>query len=53
MKLVVLKNPKIECSPSYVGYRPKTDAVILLDVGPTLRGDHTQEELRQGRKPKT
>jgi hypothetical protein len=24
-------------------YRPKTNAVILLDTGHTLRGDHTQK----------
>jgi hypothetical protein len=29
---------KIVCSPLYVDYRPKTNAVILLDVGQTLRG---------------
>jgi hypothetical protein len=31
-------------SPSYADYRPKTNAVILLDVGHTLRGDRTWEE---------
>jgi hypothetical protein len=30
---------KIACSPSYVDYRPKTNAVILLDMGHTLRGE--------------
>jgi hypothetical protein len=30
--------------PSYEDYRPKTNAVILLDVGHTIRGDtHTEE----------
>jgi hypothetical protein len=29
---------------SYVDYRPKTNAVVLLDMGHTLRGEHTQEE---------
>jgi hypothetical protein len=43
MKLVRLRRPKIACSPSYVGHRPKTNAVILLDMGHTLRGDHSQE----------
>jgi hypothetical protein len=42
---VRLKKPKITCSPSYVDYRPKTNAVIFLDMGHTLRGE--------GRKPKT
>jgi hypothetical protein len=36
------KNPV--CSPSYVDYRPKTNTVILLDMGHTLRGDYAQEE---------
>jgi hypothetical protein len=43
-KLVRLRRPKIICSPSYVVYRPKTNAVILLDMDHTLRDEHTQEE---------
>jgi hypothetical protein len=39
VKLVRLRRPKIAYSPSYVDYRPKTNAVILLDMGHTLRGD--------------
>jgi hypothetical protein len=35
------KNP---CSPSYVDYRPKTIAVVLLDMGHRLRREHVQEE---------
>jgi hypothetical protein len=35
---------KIPCSPSYVDYRPKTNAVILLDMGLTLRRVCIQEE---------
>jgi hypothetical protein len=31
-------------SPSYADYRPKTNAVILLDMGQMLRGEHVQEE---------
>jgi hypothetical protein len=31
--------PKIACSPSYADYKPKTNAVIFLDTGHTLRGD--------------
>jgi hypothetical protein len=30
--LARLRRPKITCSPSYAYYRPKTNAVILLDV---------------------
>jgi hypothetical protein len=29
---------------SYAEYRPKTNAVILLDMGHTLRGEHAWEE---------
>jgi hypothetical protein len=39
-------------SPSYVDYRPKTNAVILLDMGRTLRGDHAWEAQGKGRKSK-
>jgi hypothetical protein len=38
------KKTKKSCSPSYADYRPKTTAVILLDMGHTLRGEHIQEE---------
>jgi hypothetical protein len=38
------RRPKIACSPSYADYRPKTNAVILLDMVHTLRGEHPQEE---------
>jgi hypothetical protein len=31
-------------SPSYADFRPKTSAVILLDMGHMLRGEHIQEE---------
>jgi hypothetical protein len=40
------------CSPSYVDYSPKTNAVIL-DMGHTLRGECAWEKLGKGRKPKT
>jgi hypothetical protein len=35
---------KKPCSPSYTDYRPKTNVVILLDNGHTLREEHTWEE---------
>jgi hypothetical protein len=44
LKLARLKRPKITCSPSYVDYRPKTNAEILLDMGHTLKGKCTQEK---------
>jgi hypothetical protein len=43
-KSVRLKRPKITYSPSYADYRPKINAVILLDMGHTLRGEHSWEE---------
>jgi hypothetical protein len=43
-KLVRLRRTKITCSPSYVDYRPKANAVILLDMGHTLRGERVWEE---------
>jgi hypothetical protein len=33
VKLVKFRRPKIACSPTYVSYRPKTNAVILMDMG--------------------
>jgi hypothetical protein len=44
MKLARLGRTKIACSPSYVDYKPKTNAVILLDMGHTLRGERTWEK---------
>jgi hypothetical protein len=43
VKLVRLRRPKIACSPSYVYYRPKTSAVILLDMDHTLKGECARE----------
>jgi hypothetical protein len=53
VKLARLRRPKIACSPSYADYRPKTNTVILLDMGHTVRGVCAQEEQGKGRKPKT
>jgi hypothetical protein len=44
LKLIRIRRPKITCSSSYVYFRPKTNAVILLDMGHTLRDDHACEE---------
>jgi hypothetical protein len=35
---------KIVCSPSYADFRSRAKAVMLLDLGHTLRGEHTREE---------
>jgi hypothetical protein len=54
VKLARLRKPKIMCSPSYADFRPKTNAVMLLDMGHTLREEHRRKEgIRKGRKPKT
>jgi hypothetical protein len=42
--LARLRRPKIVCSPSYVDYRPKTNAVILLNMGHMLKGKCASEE---------
>jgi hypothetical protein len=34
-------------------YTPKTNAVILFDMGHTLRGECAWEKYGKGRKPKT
>jgi hypothetical protein len=44
VKLARLRRPKIVCSPSYADFRSKTNAVILLELGHMLRGEHIQEE---------
>jgi hypothetical protein len=41
---VRLRRPKITCSPSYANYSPKTNAVILLDMGHSLTGKRAWEE---------
>jgi hypothetical protein len=46
------QKPKITFSLPYSDYRPKTNALILLNMGPILRGEHAWEEQEKGRKPK-
>jgi hypothetical protein len=38
------QRPKMICSLSYADFRPKTNAVLLLDMGHMLRGECIQEE---------
>jgi hypothetical protein len=52
-EVIQAQKAKIACSPSYEDYRPKTNAVILLDMGHTLRGEHAWEKQEKERKPKT
>jgi hypothetical protein len=44
MKLARLRRPKIIYSLSYMNFKPKTNAVILLDMDHPLRGEHIHEE---------
>jgi hypothetical protein len=44
VKLVRIRRLNIIYSPTYADYRPETNAVILLAMGHTLRGECTQEE---------
>jgi hypothetical protein len=50
MKLARLTKTKIACFPSYVDYRPKTNAAILLDMGHTLRGKMCMGGIRKGKE---
>jgi hypothetical protein len=38
------ENNKILYSPSYTNFRPKTNEVLLWDMGHMLRGENIQEE---------
>jgi hypothetical protein len=43
-KLTVPRRPKIVYFPSYADFRPKTNAIILLDMSHTLREGHIEDE---------
>jgi hypothetical protein len=43
-KLARLRRTEIICSPSYLDFKPKTNAVILLDMGHKLKGEYIQKE---------
>jgi hypothetical protein len=43
-KVSQAQRTKIAGSPSYADYRPKTNAIILLDMGHTLRGERARQE---------
>jgi hypothetical protein len=51
VKLASCRRPKVTCSPSYVDYRPKTNAVILLDMGHT-KGRPCTGGIGQGKETK-
>jgi hypothetical protein len=44
LRVARLRRTKAACSPSYADYRSKTHAVLLWDMGDTLRGICLQEE---------
>jgi hypothetical protein len=50
-EVILAQKAKSTCSPLYVDYRPKTNAVTLLDMGHTLRGKHTCKKQGKERVP--
>jgi hypothetical protein len=51
VKFVRFRRSKATCSLSYVVYRPKTNAEILLDVGHPM-GKSRMGGIRQGKETK-
>jgi hypothetical protein len=47
-----LRRPKVPCCSSYADYRPKTNAVISLDMGHTLREMAYESDRERGRNQK-
>jgi lipid-binding SYLF domain-containing protein len=47
------RRPNIVCSPSYVVFRSRAKAVMLLDLGHMLKGRAHMGGMGIGRKPKT
>jgi hypothetical protein len=43
-RLARLRRSKIVCSPSYADFKSRANAVMLLDLGHTLRAAHIWEE---------
>jgi hypothetical protein len=43
VRLARVRKPKIICSPSYVDFRSRAKAVMLLNLGHTLKGEHIWE----------
>jgi hypothetical protein len=37
------EDQKIVCSPSYADFRSRANAAMWLDLGHTIRGEHTRE----------
>jgi hypothetical protein len=52
VRLARLRRPKIICSPSYMDFRSRANAAMLLDLGHTLKGEHICGGMGIGRKPK-
>jgi hypothetical protein len=47
LESIILSEGQKSRFPSYADYRPKTNEVILLNMGHTLRGDHAREGQRK------
>jgi hypothetical protein len=43
MRSARLRRPKIVCSPSYVDFRSRANAAMLLDLDHMTKGEHTWE----------
>jgi hypothetical protein len=43
-RLARLRRPKLVCSPSYVDFRSRANAAVVLDLGHMTRREHIQEE---------
>jgi hypothetical protein len=50
VKLVRLRKPKAACSPSYVDYRPKTNAAILWDMMGHTKGKLCKGGIEKGKE---
>jgi hypothetical protein len=44
VRLARLRRPNITCSQSYADFRSRVNAIMLLDLGHRLRGEHIREE---------
>jgi hypothetical protein len=52
VRLARLRRPKIICSPSYVDFKSRAKAAMLLELGHTLREEHIREEWGYVENPK-
>jgi hypothetical protein len=50
MKLIRLRRPKITCSPLYVDYRPKINAINIIGHGSHTKGRTHIGEIGKGKE---